>query len=1123
MSALKRLVFTAFLAVSLTTGGFSAITITSPAVQTNVKSCNEFSTDVLRDKWDMSRRTDLGWRIYNSVEEPRSFLTGISFSGGIFSARTVYTPGGAPNYSDCNISILDSHYPGSVPIGKVGTAYPIDADKYTVLVMRASFDPSTAGNLGVLYWSKDTMYSGISWSHTAYIYQGFALYYIDIPQLGQWGGTAGGWNGTVDSLRIDPIYEKDRTIQIDWIRLVEKDAALEKTISWSGNSGNVDIYLDNNSDPGDGTLGLLASNVSGTSRSFLAGGLEAGDYYAVVVPAGTLPSAGSAVSAGFFRVNDTPIVAFTKPTAEGSTEDFATQAFGDPWDMANLEDVEHTNHVTSPEFLTMSYYDQAGAFFADRTLFKGVSAEATPPLGGDPIVNVLFWFPGSRGENHPIDAERYHNLVATVGIGGGWAVAEGSIARVIWKKRGDELQNVSEDVILRHLNDNSAEWGQTVLNKIVLDMKTLPLDPGSPSTTGWGGLVEGLRIDPHEFSAPREFYFDDVKLTADWRANASFPISWDAVHSGGPVTVSLYYDTDNSGFDGTLIASGLTGTSATWDCSGVPSGTYWIYAVYTDGTNGGQCYAGGPVIVEHVGIPLIPQIQLSRSRINFGVVQGSGLVTSPAQVFITNAGQGTLNWSVTVPADKPFLRVSPASGTGDGVVTVSVDPASLGAVGPFQGTVTVTDPTASNSPQQIEIRGTVYSPGSTGLPFGDFATPIDGTTGVTGAVPVTGWVLDDIETTNVQIFREPVASDPPVVIGPNGLVYVGESVFVEGARPDVEQAFPGYPQNSRAGWGYMMLTNMLPGQGNGVFKIHAVAKDAEGNTVSLGAKTITCGNALGTKPFGTIDTPSQGGDASGAAFVNFGWALTPLPGTIPKDGSTIRVFVDSVFVGRLNTSPNVYNQYRSDVSTLFPGLNNTGGPGVGGPVGAFFLDTTKYANGVHSIAWAVMDDLGREDGIGSRYFNIVNLGGSPAAVGPDATLPTDTSGLLRIGLVSSPDSGDAEERRPRLVPVPIKRGARGSDPAEVTVEELGFVELRFRPEAVKGAGEDGLRFIGWGGDESHPLPAGSTLDPETGVFSWMPGPGFLGRHNLHFALSDGENKSAPIAVIVEIIPKKPRR
>ena len=48
--------------------------------------------------------------------------------------------------------------------------------------------------------------------------------------------------------------------------------------------------------------------------------------------------------------------------------------------------------------------------------------------------------------------------------------------------------------------------------------------------------------------------------------------------------------------------------------------------------------------------------------------------------------------------------------------------------------------------------------------------------------------------------------------------------MIEGARPDIVAAFPQYPGVSRAGWGFMILSNMLPNAGNGTFTLHAVAR-----------------------------------------------------------------------------------------------------------------------------------------------------------------------------------------------------------------------------------------------------------------------------------------------------------
>jgi hypothetical protein len=115
-------------------------------------------------------------------------------------------------------------------------------------------------------------------------------------------------------------------------------------------------------------------------------------------------------------------------------------------------------------------------------------------------------------------------------------------------------------------------------------------------------------------------------------------------------------------------------------------------------------------------------------------------------------------------------------------------------------------------------------------------------------------------------------------------------------------------------------------------------------------------------PFGTVDTPTQGGTASGTTFVNFGWALTPNPNIIPIDGSSIWVFIDNLPVGHP-----VYNNYRADIASLFPGLQNSMGA-----VGYYYIDTTTLSDGIHTISWTATDSAGHAQGLGSRFFNVQN-------------------------------------------------------------------------------------------------------------------------------------------------------
>ena len=143
----------------------------------------------------------------------------------------------------------------------------------------------------------------------------------------------------------------------------------------------------------------------------------------------------------------------------------------------------------------------------------------------------------------------------------------------------------------------------------------------------------------------------------------------------------------------------------------------------------------------------------------------------------------------------------------------------------------------------------------------------------------------------VDVYRDPVATEGSGA----GLVFIGTAVQVEGARPDIEAAVP-HPSNYRAGWGLMVLSNMLPNGGNGTYTLHAIATALDGTKSELGKKTITCTNASAILPFGAIDTPGQGETVSGA-ITNWGWALAPQQFSINPDGSGLEVYVDGTNLG----------------------------------------------------------------------------------------------------------------------------------------------------------------------------------------------------------------------------------
>ena len=107
--------------------------------------------------------------------------------------------------------------------------------------------------------------------------------------------------------------------------------------------------------------------------------------------------------------------------------------------------------------------------------------------------------------------------------------------------------------------------------------------------------------------------------------------------------------------------------------------------------------------------PAAPQIGVDRTSFTFNALTGGA--NPPTQALsIYNAGQSTLNWSVT--NNETWLGLDPTSGMNSGTVTLTVTSSSL-AYGMYYDTVVVSDPAATNSPIRIPVRLSIASD----LPF----------------------------------------------------------------------------------------------------------------------------------------------------------------------------------------------------------------------------------------------------------------------------------------------------------------------------------------------------------------------------------------------------------------------
>ena len=524
-----------------------------------------------------------------------------------------------------------------------------------------------------------------------------------------------------------------------------------------------------------------------------------------------------------------------------------------------------------------------------------------------------------------------------------------------------------------------------------------------------------------------------------------------------------------------------------------------------------------------------PTVSLDKTSFVFTAVSnGAGITatTAPQTARLTQSGAaGTVTW--TVASNAPWLTVSPPSGTGSATLTLTAT-ATPSLAATQAGTVTLTFTGAGNATGAgpISVTLNVKSIGAAAAAFGSFDTPTDNSTGVTGSIAVTGWAMDDVEVTRVRILRDPVAPEPA-----GTLVPIGNAVLVDGARPDVQALYPTMPRSSRAGWGYLMLTNFLPGLGNGTFRLTAIADDADGHSTILGTKTITCTNNAATAPFGAIDTPDQGATVSGNV-TNFGWVLSKGPArSDPPGGGTVRVVIDGAFIANV---PSGWTS-RSDLSSLFTAAAY---PGINTALGVAAFDSSTLTNGVHTISWVVTDNQSPAgaSGIGSRYFTVSN---GSLYLDPDAstetasviqgssTLAIPRSAAARVTSASSlageidaaaPDPRAITGRRGYDFNAPRRNyGSRGGV-TTVQSEELDRIELQLSQTA-------GQNYTGYlrGASGLTPLPIGSALTASNGTFTWQPGVGFVGNYDLVFVRWSGGRAVSRQDVRVVLNPKGSNR
>jgi hypothetical protein len=146
----------------------------------------------------------------------------------------------------------------------------------------------------------------------------------------------------------------------------------------------------------------------------------------------------------------------------------------------------------------------------------------------------------------------------------------------------------------------------------------------------------------------------------------------------------------------------------------LPAGTSGSFTVTVRGTNiAGDGAPGNADTTDQdfalviyngsTAVPTNPTIGVSPVSMSF-TGQAGGANPASQTLNVSNTGAGVLNF--TAAANQPWLTVTPASGTAPAALTISANTAGL-AAGTYNGSVTISAATATNSPLSVPVTLTV--------------------------------------------------------------------------------------------------------------------------------------------------------------------------------------------------------------------------------------------------------------------------------------------------------------------------------------------------------------------------------------------------------------------------------
>ena len=504
--------------------------------------------------------------------------------------------------NDPSLWILWPNLADSQHVLKLGDRYPINASVYHLISFRLCSDQADVANV---YWFDRPLESPVVPAGDTEFIQtasGCHLYVIDLETIPKFNGT---WAGLVSGLRLDPAANNsDVAFGLDWIRLTSFDPGHTLGIQWQyiPNGSDLEFYLNNTCSltnaeligaqqavSPDGTFQWGASLYPHPSRIKqmlpVPASFEPGNYTVVMRVGG---SSTPICTATDLEIVAAPVLTYKQPSTF-SGPDYATDNIADPWGMANSEDIEFSENLSSLSF--------AGG------ILDGVSNST-----GDPALYL--------NTSIGIDTSKYHHVTFRYQLDGNQDIGLGWVLRFLWYTVNTvDLVTIEDTIVYEGWHTYS------------MDLDEVLIDPIGTLGSGWEGAPTTFRMDPHEVHTALNLHLDFVTLTGDEMVASGDP--FDIIYhvdADLPVNIDFFYDDDTNPSNGRtamvrwelgaysiflpLIQNGVTAPASSseieildgsrwqWDTSSVTAGSYFVSADISDGYNITTWSSDVPVIVE---------------------------------------------------------------------------------------------------------------------------------------------------------------------------------------------------------------------------------------------------------------------------------------------------------------------------------------------------------------------------------------------------------------------------------------------------------------------------------------------------------------------------------------------